>query len=103
MMQRFVTIKEGEPISIPSLSFLLIYLFRTHRNAGLFIWVDLSPYLDAPTEEKDGWALEKELSDKLALAGVLMSRGEPYHNEEPGWFRLVFSRERGFVEEGLRR
>jgi 1-aminocyclopropane-1-carboxylate synthase len=74
-----------------------------HRNAGLFIWVDLSPYLGTPSAEKDRWAMEKELSEKLERAGVLMSRGEAYHCEKPGWFRLIFSRERGFLEEGLRR
>ncbi|EHK96099.1 putative 1-aminocyclopropane-1-carboxylate synthase-like protein 2 [Glarea lozoyensis 74030] len=72
-------------------------------NAGLFIWMDLSPFLGTPTKEKDGWALEKDLNTRLSKAGVLMSSGAPYHNETPGWFRLVFSREKDLVEEGLRR
>jgi 1-aminocyclopropane-1-carboxylate synthase len=65
--------------------------------------MDLSPYLGNPSEEKDGWALEKEMSARLAKVGVFMSSGAAYHNEKPGWYRLVFSREKELLEEGLRR
>ena len=84
---------------------ILFSLELTHilRNAGFFIWIDLSPYLGSPTEEKDGWILEKELNERLAKAGVLLASGGPYHSEKAGWFRLVFSWEREYLEEGLRR
>jgi 1-aminocyclopropane-1-carboxylate synthase len=70
-----------------------------HRNSGFFLWIDLSPFL----EDQDSWEAEKMLSSKLLKAGIEMSTGFSYHNEKPGWFRVIFSVEREALEEGLRR
>jgi len=78
-------------------------------NAGFFLWIDLSPFLvpkkanEAGENADAAWDAEKDLSSRLLQAGVEMSTGFAYHNEEPGWFRVIFSVEREALEEGLRR
>lgn len=64
-----------------------------YRNSGFFLWIDLSPFLefqDGDRDDKDLWEAERMLSSKLLKAGVEMSTGFAYHNEKPGWFRLIF-------------
>jgi bifunctional pyridoxal-dependent enzyme with beta-cystathionase and maltose regulon repressor activities len=65
-----------------------------NRNAGFLLWIDLN----APS-----WEAEKALKAKLSKAGVEMSSGLGYMEEKPGWFRVIFTVERGVLEEGLRR
>ncbi|KZZ96079.1 Pyridoxal phosphate-dependent transferase, major domain protein [Moelleriella libera RCEF 2490] len=69
-------------------------------NAGLFLWVDLSPYLP---EDLDG-----ELNAEFALAKKLQSKGVFLHPREehsltPGWFRLVYTQDADIVKEGIKR
>ena len=69
-------------------------------NAGFFVWVNLSPYL-----EKNGKSQQErefELAQRLFDAGLFLQPGEE-HAREPGWFRVVYTVERVIVEEGLRR
>ena len=71
------------------------------RNAGFFVYVDLSPYIPA-----DG-ALsprnrEFALAQRLVDAGVFLHPGEE-HSRDIGWFRLVFSQEEDTLKEGLDR
>ncbi|KAJ5439589.1 uncharacterized protein N7458_010587 [Penicillium daleae] len=72
--------------------------------AGFFLWIDLSRCLD-PTivADQDGWAAESDLSRRLLQIGVKMSSGYAYHNEVPGWFRIIFSVEVETLKEGLSR
>ncbi|KAM0158531.1 hypothetical protein ACHAQE_005441 [Botrytis cinerea] len=73
-------------------------------NSGFFLWIDLSPFLEIQNRDNEAlWKAEKMLSSKLLKAGVEMSTGFAYHNEKPGWFRIIFSVEREVLEEGLRR
>ncbi|KAF7946168.1 hypothetical protein EAE96_009171 [Botrytis aclada] len=73
-------------------------------NSGFFLWIDLSPFLEIQDRDnKDLWEAENMLSSELLKAGVEMSAGFAYHNEKPGWFRVIFSDEREVLEEGLRR
>lgn len=90
---------------------------RENRNAGFFIYIDLSPYLSlladsinvningdnhtgagAPCKHEREFALAQRFLD----AGVFLHPGEE-HGKAPGWFRLVFSHEEEVLEEGLRR
>ncbi|CCD34844.1 hypothetical protein BofuT4_uP098200.1 [Botrytis cinerea T4] len=74
-----------------------------YRNSGFFLWIDLSPFLEIQDRDnEDLWEAEKMLSSKLLKAGIEMSTGFAYHNEKPGWFRIIFSVEREVLEEGLR-
>lgn len=74
------------------------------RIAGFFLWIDLSKCLD-PTiiADQGGWAAESDISRRLLQIGVKMSSGYAYHNEVPGWFRIIFSVEVETLKEGLSR
>ncbi|KAI9688278.1 MAG: hypothetical protein M1820_010306 [Bogoriella megaspora] len=72
-------------------------------NAGFFLWVDLSPYLDLEAVGGDGWETERQLAKEITDARVDLARGESYGSETPGWFRVIFSVERDMVIEGVKR
>ncbi|KAH1291815.1 hypothetical protein KXV68_005057 [Aspergillus fumigatus] len=72
--------------------------------AGFFLWIDLSKCLDNRiVTSQDGWAAELALSRQLQQIGVEMSTGYAYHNEVPGWFRVIFSLDEESLKEGLSR
>lgn len=71
-----------------------------YRNAGFFLYMDLSPYL--PTDKNSTREQEFALARKFLNAGVFLHPGEE-HGKSPGWFRLVFSHEEEVLREGLRR
>lgn len=81
------------------------WLTLTARNAGFFLYVDLSPYLPAsksngPSDERER---EFELAQKLLDGGVGLHPCEE-HNGTAGHFRLVFSSfDKDTLVEGLRR
>ena len=68
------------------------------RNAGFFLWIDLSARL-----HELSWEAEDTMKQKLYEYGVEMSSGRTYHAETPGMFRFLFSVDRDTVMEGLRR
>lgn len=72
------------------------------RCAGLFIYVDLRPWLDTAQFRSDTNAAEYALAQKLLDNGVGVHPCEE-HNGERGWFRLVFSQPQETLEEGLKR
>lgn len=94
------------------------YNITQNRNAGFFIYIDLSPYLallpgigtngingingTSKAEAGAGSTREFALAQKFLDAGVFLHPGEE-HGKKPGWFRLVFSHEEEVLEEGLRR
>jgi hypothetical protein len=49
------------------------------------------------------WQAEDDLRQKLYDYGVEMSAGRAYHDESPGKFRFIFSVDKDFLAEGLRR
>ncbi|KAI9163175.1 1-aminocyclopropane-1-carboxylate synthase-like protein [Paramyrothecium foliicola] len=69
-------------------------------NAGFFINIDLSPYLPQDLEGEAN--PEFALARKLKNAGVFLHPREE-HSLEPGWFRVVYSRDEATITEGLRR
>jgi hypothetical protein len=81
-----------------------LILFYFFSNAGFFLWIDLSKCLNPRIVETQGeWAAELDLSKQLQGIGVDMSSGYAYHNETPGWFRVIFSMEMEVLGEGLSR
>jgi hypothetical protein len=68
------------------------------RNAGFFLWIDLSACLHSPL-----WEVEDDLRQRLYDYGVEMSSGRAYRDEIPGKFRFLFSVNRDTLMEGLRR
>lgn len=100
------TSKEGTAPSLPS-EYIPLDLFQkltSHdRNAGFFIYIDLSSYLppesaENPSHQKREFALAQKLLDE----GVFLHPGEE-HAANPGWFRLVFTQDEDILREGLRR
>ncbi|KAK0108046.1 hypothetical protein ONS95_002871 [Cadophora gregata] len=72
-------------------------------NAGLFLYVDLSPWLPPKTHhDQPDHEREFALAQKLLDAGVGVHPCEE-HGESPGHFRIVFSLDRDTLAEGLRR
>lgn len=93
----------GEGMSPPSFQVCMQGLTNSSSslsNAGLFLWIDLSPYLEP---HLDSWEAESKLSKRINEVGVVMSMGASYHEEKAGWFRVIFSLEEGKLWEGLRR
>lgn len=68
------------------------------RNAGFFLWVDLSACLETQT-----WEAEDGLKKALYDSGVEMASGRGYHDEKPGSFRLVSTIDKDSLVEALRR
>jgi hypothetical protein len=70
------------------------------RNAGFFVYIDLSPYL--PSADLSPREREFVLAQRLLDAGVFLHPGEE-HSSDVGWFRLVFSDNEVTLKEGLKR
>ncbi|XP_021751031.1 1-aminocyclopropane-1-carboxylate synthase 7-like [Chenopodium quinoa] len=56
-------------------------------NAGLFCWMNLSPFLENPTRECE-LELWRSIVDEVKLN---ISPGSSCHCSEPGWFRVCFA------------
>jgi 1-aminocyclopropane-1-carboxylate synthase len=82
----------------------LLKLTPLNSNAGFFIFLDLSPYLQnrSNSSEVSYADPEIELAQSLLDAGVGLHPREE-HWESPGFFRLVFTHERSVLKEGLSR
>ncbi|KAF2099405.1 PLP-dependent transferase [Rhizodiscina lignyota] len=72
-------------------------------DAGFFILMDLSSFLPLLETNGDAWAAERLLSKCFMDQKVDMSRGEVYHDERPGQFRLIHSFDQNMIIEGVRR
>jgi len=70
-------------------------------NAGLFVLVDLSPWLREDVGQGKE-VREQELAQRVLDEGVFLQPGEE-HALETGWFRLIYTVERRVMDEGLRR
>lgn len=73
--------------------------YAAGSNAGFFLWVDLSAWLG----DSGGWEGEERLVKRLGEEEVFLTPGKAQGSEEPGWFRLVFSREEVVLKEGIKR
>ena len=56
-------------------------------QAALFLWIDLSAFLDAPTVEAE----LRLYNDILAQCNVNLTPGSVFHSPQPGWFRFCHS------------
>ncbi|KAI1753399.1 hypothetical protein F4782DRAFT_497949 [Xylaria castorea] len=77
--------------------------FHDKGNSGLFLWLDLIPFLPIGETTGDGWKAQRLLSERLEQTGALMSAGETYRTPVPGTFRLIFSLHEKSLRDGLRR
>jgi bifunctional pyridoxal-dependent enzyme with beta-cystathionase and maltose regulon repressor activities len=46
---------------------------------------------------------DKTIMQKLLAKKVFIASGADFGSEEPGWFRIVFTYPRTYMEEGLKR
>lgn len=71
-------------------------------NAGFFVWVNLGAAYSKhhPGEIEH---LDKAVIDALLAKKVFLADGIAFGAEQPGWFRIIFSQEAGYLAEGLRR
>lgn len=84
-------------------------------NAGFFLWADLfsfwSPRLGSTVanpkppsgESSNRWELEDRLSECLLHHKVFLAAGKTFGNEDAGWFRITFTLDQGYLDEGLGR
>jgi len=77
-------LREARDLVMISLAKLRVGMIKP--RAGLFIWIDLSPWLTEST-----WAGERAFTQKLFQEGVLLTPGEAAHAASPGFFRLCFA------------
>jgi bifunctional pyridoxal-dependent enzyme with beta-cystathionase and maltose regulon repressor activities len=91
--------------------------FYPGANAGFFIWCNLGAYLvskqrtinkkgpdlDALSKTLVSQKVEQTVTQKLLANKVFISSGKDFGGEEPGWFRIVFTHPRSYLEEGLKR
>lgn len=68
-------------------------------DAGLYVWVDLRPWLSRPTFDAERALWLRLLDD----ARVSVSPGDVFHCADPGWFRLCYASDRATVREGVDR
>ena len=55
------------------------------------------------SDPKQGKETTKEIMANLLEQKVFLADSDEFGGEEEGWFRIVFSQDRRYVEEGLRR
>ena len=86
-------------------------------NAAFFVWVNLEEarrgkrLSGQELQEKsveDSGSMESneittEIFEKLLDHKIFLASGEAFGSERPGWFRIVFSQPREYLEEGLAR
>lgn len=85
--------------------------YATTSNAALFIWcVLLTPCLERQAARRDTvkdvaelWRASSALAQKLDDARVHVGVPDQFGSEQPGWFRLTFSRPKEQLREGLSR
>jgi 1-aminocyclopropane-1-carboxylate synthase len=71
-------------------------------RAGFFLWIDLSRFLPPSEGTQKDAEREKMLAERLLEGGIFLNPGAEWA-ERPGWFRLIFSHDKGKVEEGVSR
>lgn len=79
-------------------------MIHLDRNAGCFVWLDLSKYLPPSTPSQPLTQKDKEfaLAEKFSEGGLFLHPSEE-NGMEPGWFRLVYTNEEELIVEGIRR
>lgn len=72
-------------------------------NAGFFLWVDLGAVYRRRRPEAATGDIAEVVMQALLGTKVFLASGATFGSEVPGWFRIVFSHEEGYLKEGLGR
>lgn len=76
--------------------------YKPGVNAAFFLWVDLGKkYAELHTIETED--LNKSVMDSLLKEKVFLASGVQFGSEVAGWFRIVFSQKRDYLDLGLGR
>ena len=71
-------------------------------NAAFFLWVDLGAVFRSRNPEAVV-DVDEEVMQALLKNRVFLASGKNFGSEVPGWFRIVFSQDEGYLREGLGR
>ncbi|KAL6817244.1 pyridoxal phosphate-dependent transferase [Trichoderma sp. SZMC 28015] len=78
--------------------------YATGANAGFFIWADLGrTYIKHQDSDSKPEDLDQAVMDALLRHKVFLASGVRFGSEKPGWFRIVFSHDMDYLNEGLGR
>lgn len=72
-------------------------------NAAFFLWVDLGNAYRTKHKLPENEDITKAVSDALLAKKIFLASGTDFGAEKPGWFRIVFSHNDDYLDEGLRR
>ena len=69
-------------------------------NAAFFLWCDFGAVWKKPRHAQ---TLTAQIMQVLMDEKIFLASGESFGSEKDGWFRIVFSQRRDYLEEGLKR
>lgn len=72
-------------------------------NAAFFLWVDLGEAYQRNHIIPKGDDVGRVITLALLREKVFLASGKDFGSEKDGWFRIVFSHDNAFLDEGLRR
>lgn len=73
-------------------------------NAAFFLWANLGDvYRKTHPDMREGEDINRVVMDTLLQHKVFLASGVNFGSEQAGWFRVVFSQKREYLDEGLRR
>lgn len=73
-------------------------------NAAFFLWVNLGAvYRKTHPEAANEKDIDNAIMESLLKERVFIASGAAFGSERPGWFRIVFSQRKEYLDEGLRR
>ncbi|VUC36256.1 unnamed protein product [Clonostachys rosea] len=75
-------------------------------NAAFFLWLNLgAAYRKSRPglEGKTNVDIDQVVMDALLAKKIFLASGAQFGSESPGWFRIVFSQKRNYLDEGLQR
>lgn len=72
-------------------------------NAAFFLWVDLGQAYKKKHAVPEGEDIGKVVTKALIAQKVFLASGNEFGSEKQGWFRIVFSHDNFYLDEGLGR
>ncbi|KEY69284.1 hypothetical protein S7711_01735 [Stachybotrys chartarum IBT 7711] len=77
--------------------------YQAGVNAAFFLWVNLGATYRRLHGGKDVSDIDNTVMDALLAQRIFVASGVNFGSEAPGWFRIVFSHQTDYLDEGLRR
>ncbi|KAI5461605.1 pyridoxal phosphate-dependent transferase [Mariannaea sp. PMI_226] len=77
--------------------------YQAGVNATFFLWVDLGTVYKSRHTVGEDEDVSDAITKALMANKVFLASGKEFGSEKPGWFRIVFSHNNAFLDEGLKR